>query len=354
MYDINDIESAITVPKNNINDESNVLRCPYCYQIPFILIDNSIVPPILEFQCQNNHKIKENLKDLYKKSKEFQIDSIKCQCGKEEDILNISYCTKCFGFFCDRELHSLNDGHYLVPVTKFDSVCYNKNHYQNPVFYYCFNDKKNICNYCKQEEHKEHYCDKFIYLQNKDIDLLENDINNAKNILHKLKGNVNKILKKLSNLINEIDNNLKNYLQIHDIEFNLLQDLIKTYQLKKKSGNLNYQIICNIRNVCKFNKLDINFDNEEKMINNLKNLFNEKLKKFIIQSSKSIVDMTIQNINSKKKKNEKKKLILFYREMKNNKNNDNITINNNKKNINEKNQITETPTPDDEYFWSIK
>ena len=40
--------------------------------------------------------------------------------------------------------------------------------------------------------------------------------------------------------------------------------------------------------------------------------------------------------------------------MKNNKNNDNITINNNKKNINEKNQITETPTPDDEYFWSIE
>ena len=155
--------SVDTAPRRYLNDESNVLRCPYCYRIPFIFIDNSKFPPILEFQCENNHIIKDNLIDLYKKSKEFQIDSIKCQCGNEEDYLNISYCTKCYGFFCDNELHSLNDDHYLIPVTKIDSICYNKNHFQNPVFYYCYDDKKNICNFCKQEEHNQHYCDKLIY-----------------------------------------------------------------------------------------------------------------------------------------------------------------------------------------------
>ncbi len=160
MFDKSEM-SMITVPKHS-TDESNVLRCPICFQVPFIFIDNSKFPPILEFQCENNHIIKDNLSDLYKKSKDFQIDSINCNCGDEEDISNISYCTKCFGFFCNREIHSLNEEHYLVPVTKMDSICKNKKHPQNSVRYYCYNDKKNICDYCKQEEHKEHYCDKFI------------------------------------------------------------------------------------------------------------------------------------------------------------------------------------------------
>ena len=283
--------SNSTYSKSEIS-EINVMRCPNCFQIPFISIDNSKETPYLIFNCQNNHKVKENFKSLYEKSKQFQIDTIKCVCERENDISKIFYCTKCFGFYCERELHSLKENHYLIPVLKMDYVCYDKNHNETPVFYYCKDDNKNICNYCIQEGHKDHNFEKFINLK-REIDNFENDINNARNALFNLKRNVHKFLTTLYELIKEINRKFKSYLEIHEIEFNMLQDLINTYRLKETKKNFNYQIIYNIKNVIKFNKIENILNND--LIDYIKNVFDKQIEKFFIKSSSFLIKESQRN-----------------------------------------------------------
>ena len=315
--------SCLTHEKNEIS-EMNVMRCPTCFQIPFISIDNSKEKPYLIFNCINNHETKMDFKQLYKKSKEFQINTIKCVCGRENDISKIFYCIKCFGFYCERELHSLIKGHNLIPVLKMDYVCYNKNHYETPVFYYCKDDNKNICNYCLLEEHKNHNYETFINLK-KEIDNFENDINNAKNKLFVFKNNVNKFLMKLFELIKNMKNKLKSYLEIHEIEFNMLEDLIRTYKLKEENKRLNYQIIYNIKNVIKFNKIENLLDNN--LIDDIENVFNRQIKKFFISSSSFLMNESKSKDNpSTNRKN--KKINYDNNENNNNKNNNNNYENN--------------------------
>ena len=101
----------------NILSEENVIRCPKCYLIPFISINYSNEQIFLNFKCLNNHLINKPLKELYYESKKYQINSIKCKKKKKKDKLY--YCIKCYGFYCEKEIHSLEEGHnILIPVKK--------------------------------------------------------------------------------------------------------------------------------------------------------------------------------------------------------------------------------------------
>ena len=55
----------------NIFSEENVIRCPICYLIPFISIENSNEQIILNLKCLNNHEIKKPINKLYYESKKF-------------------------------------------------------------------------------------------------------------------------------------------------------------------------------------------------------------------------------------------------------------------------------------------
>ena len=106
----------------NIFSEENVIRCPKCYLFPFISTENSNEQIILNLKCLNNHEINKPIKELYYESKKYQINSIKCKNCEEKDKLN--YCIQCNGFYCEKELHSLNEGHnILIPIKKIDSQC---------------------------------------------------------------------------------------------------------------------------------------------------------------------------------------------------------------------------------------
>ena len=106
----------------NIFSEENVIRCPICYLIPFISIENSNEQIILNLKCLNNYDINKPIKELYYESKKYQINSIKCKNCEEKDKLY--YCIKCYGFYCEKELHSLNEGlNILIPIKKIDSQC---------------------------------------------------------------------------------------------------------------------------------------------------------------------------------------------------------------------------------------
>ena len=55
--------------KKEFNSEENVIRCPICYLIPFISIENSNEQIILNLKCLNNHEIKKPINKLYYESK---------------------------------------------------------------------------------------------------------------------------------------------------------------------------------------------------------------------------------------------------------------------------------------------
>ena len=189
--------------ENKIISEEDVLRCPKCYLIPFISINHSQKQSILQFKCLNNHEINKPLKELYFESKKYQINSIKCQNCDERNISKLFYCIKCYGFYCEKELHSLKEGHnILIPVNKIDSCCFEKNHQNNNVISYCKTHNKNICHFCKNEEHKKHEIEELEYLKQNEIEIIKNNIKNVEENFNVFSNKVNSFISNLKKLVN--------------------------------------------------------------------------------------------------------------------------------------------------------
>ena len=94
------------------------------------------------------------MKELYNESKKYQINSIKCKNCEEKDKLY--YCIKCYGFYCEKELHSLNEGlNILIPIKKIDSQCSEQEYHNKYNFSsFCFTHNKNIWIRCEQDGHE--------------------------------------------------------------------------------------------------------------------------------------------------------------------------------------------------------
>ena len=267
--------SESNIFENKKISEKDILRCPKCYLIPFISIDHSSKQPILQFKCLNNHEINKPLKELYSESKKYQINSIKCKNCEEENISKLFYCIKCYGFYCEKEIHSLKEGHdILIPVSKIDSSCFEKNHQNNNIIAYCKTHNKNICHFCKNEEHKNHETEELEYLEENEIEIIKNNIKNIEDNYNLFSNKVNSFISNLKQLIEEITIEFNLFKENNELEIKLSKDLINIYELKKKEFNLNYQIIQNVKNIT-FNN-NIKFDYNLNSINEIKNdLFNQ-------------------------------------------------------------------------------
>ena len=261
---------------NNIISEGNILRCPQCHLIPFIFIEQFKTDSYLIFECLNNHKIRRPLKELYNENKNFKIDSVRCKNCEETNISKIFYCIKCYGFYCEKELHSLNEGHdILIPVKKIDSCCFEKNHNNNNTICYCKDDNKNICFYCKENEHKGHKIEEFKFIENERINEIKNNINKTKQNLNLFLNEIKSFILELEKLIKEIKNEYNKYKENNEIKIKIVEDLINNYEMKKTNCDLNYQIIQNI-NYINFNNdmnIKINLNKIDEIRKDLLNKF---------------------------------------------------------------------------------
>ena len=268
--------SQSSILNQNIISEHNILRCPQCHLIPFIFIHQFKTEPYLIFECLNNHKIKKPLKELYNESKNFQLDSIKCKNCEEINISKIFYCIKCYGFYCEKELHSLKEGHdILIPINNIDTCCFEKNHNKNNIMYYCKDDNKNICFFCVNNEHKKHKIEEFEFIENEKIREIKNNINKAKENLYLFLNKINSFIVKLEEFIKEIRNKYNKYKENNEIEIKLVEDLIHIYDIKKGNCEINYQIIHNINEINFNNDINININ-----LNKIDEIRNELLNKF--------------------------------------------------------------------------
>ena len=297
----NEISDSNIFEKKKISEE-DVLRCPECYLIPFISINHSQRQSMLQFKCFNNHEINKPLKELYFESKKYQINSIKCLNCNEKDISKLFYCIKCFGFYCERENHSLKEEHdILIPVSKLDSCCFEKNHQINNVTAYCKTHNKNICHYCTQDKHRKDNIIIIEFLKENEIETIKSNIQKFEENFNELSNRVNSIFSSLKRIIEEIKNEFNLFKENNELEIKLLKDLINIYELKKNCCDLNFQIIQNVKNIS-FNgniNFEYNLNNVNEIINNLFSQFNSYL-----------IEIKNSNISQKYSKNKKKKYML--------------------------------------------
>ena len=274
----------------NILSEENVIRCPKCYLIPFISINYSNEQIFLNFKCLNNHSINKPLKELYNESKKYQLNSIKLQNCDEKDKLY--YCIKCYGFYCEKERHSLEEGHnILIPINKIDCCCLKEEHHNYNVSLFCFTHNKNICDRCEQDEHEGDEIKKFKFLKKKEIENIENNIYRLKDNLIKFNNIINSYISNSHKLIEEIKKEFSVFKENNELKIKLFQDIINTYKLKDKENSLNYQIIQNIKNI------DLNKDEcTLKILSKIKNKIDEQFN-ILFEVKNKIVE---NNINEKK------------------------------------------------------
>ena len=272
-------DSITTFKTKNIK---NIIRCPKCHLIPFISIDNKITNPILYLQCENKHNINGPIEKLYENNKNYQIDSVKCQKCNENNISNLYYCIKCFGFFCEKEKHFLVKEHQEIPFEKIDCCCREKGHINNNVLYYCQTHKKNICQYCKQDKHDCDEIKEFVYIKKEQFKMIKNNLSNSEKKLINLTNNIDSFISYLQTLIEQIRNEFKKYKEKNQLEIKIGNDIIDRYEDKKEKNCLNYQIIQNTKNIT-FNNIDFIFE---------QNKFEDIKEKLLTQFNTNFIDIS--------------------------------------------------------------
>lgn len=268
-----DVENLID--ENNENE--NIIRCPQCYLIPFISINHSNEETYLKLKCLNNHEIKKPIKELYNEIKKNQLNLLKCEKCKEIDISKLLYCIKCYKILCKKENHE----HILdeIPIEKIDSYCFEGDHIENKVTSFCHTHNKNICMYCKNDQHKNDIIEDLKYFDI-NIDDIRNNIKKSKENLNLLLNVIDSFFFELEKTIILIKDECEKYKENMETVIKITEDLLKIYEIQNKKHNLNFQIIQNIKNLS-FHSIDFKIDSN--IIFQMKNDFLQEFKKNLIE-----------------------------------------------------------------------
>ena len=131
----------------------DIPRCPDCNLICSLKLNYIEGNPMIEYECENNHKGNISLKEYLNKCNKFSLSKEKCKdCGKNQKEVkgDFYYCSKCNKFICfSCQLnHPFGERHNIINFKRYDSLC--KMH-SNTFCFYCIKCKQNLCIYCKSE-----------------------------------------------------------------------------------------------------------------------------------------------------------------------------------------------------------
>ena len=173
-----------------------------------------------------------------------------------------------------------NKEHSLIDINNIDKYCPEHN---DMFVIYCEDCEKSFCTYCPN--HPEEHNIKIIQrmkIEEKEIKNLENQIQNSKKFMIKIK-------KLYENIIEEIKNLYKNFKEMNELEIKLIEDLMMIYKNSERYKQLNAEIIMNIKNNIIFNEM--------KDAINMKEGLNKKIEHIMEIKNKRIL-----NINKIKEK----------------------------------------------------
>ena len=228
-----------------------ICKCPEC-------ICNDCIINLLNYQaafygCKYDTNEDENLRhkrvtlyDNYANNQNIDYSQIKCHTSGCPNTLanyynNFYKCLFCSQkserskYFCNDCITSHRDlGHEYVKYDEKNYYC--QNHckiFEN----YCFDCKKDLCKECKGK-----------HLQHKTVDYSEmtTNIEDLKNVLGKIRNSINALSLTIDNIKDILDGTKR----IYERYYNIVDDIIKKYELFNKDlKNYNYKILRTIRNL---------------------------------------------------------------------------------------------------------
>ena len=291
------------------SNESKIIRCPQCINIPkitFIHSNNNI--GYIKYECKAGHNNTITLNNFLKYNKKFSIENCQCyKCGKDpnnyKDIF-LLFCNQCNNPFCSncKKYHlKKHKEHILIPLYNFDSLCPKNGQTIN---FYCNDCKKNLCTLCINE-HSKHKIESLpkILVKNNEINDIKNKIKHAKNYIQQFDLLVHEILKNAEN--EKLNLLITKFKEENLDEIELANQILENYIIKEKEKNLNFEIINNLRSVLKFNELNLlkkilNIDNPLEKIKYLMENLNIDSNYILCNSSGDFREM---NLFPNKKKN---------------------------------------------------
>ena len=229
--------------------KSNEIICPECGNFTKIKIDNYNIDL---GECENKHKKNNILFNEFEDTQKIDLSKIICDVCKEKNKANnedkFFKCFSCSKNLCSLCKNSHDKTHKIVDYEEKNYICERHN---DTFVKYCTKCEQNICMEC-EIEHKNHNLTYFGELMpNKDKLLKE--IAQFRIKIDEFNKNVNDIIKILNNTMDNIE-----------IYYNLCNDILNNFEIKKK----NYYILQNIKEI--FNYIEI----IKKDLNKIKNIIN--------------------------------------------------------------------------------
>jgi len=261
--------------KEKEEEEFKDIICPKCGENCLIEIKDY---KINLKKCDNKHDLNNILLDEYNNIQiinEIKIKNNKCNiCNKNKSEINDNNMYKCCT--CNINLCPLcksyhNKDHIIIDYDLINYVC--KVHGERYTSY-CKECEKNICDICELEHDNNH---NLIYhrdiIKNKE----NNNINELKIKIDKLKSEIKDIINKLNKIIKDLD-----------IYYNINNIINNNNNIR----NRNYQILININNIYKSNDI---------IINDINNIINESSINSKIEYLYEMYNKMIDNRNITKK-----------------------------------------------------
>ena len=248
----------------------NDILCPYC--LSTAILEN--VDKTLKFNiinCKNFHRIKNITYDQFESVDSFPIAKCaSCSIYKNQATppRDRFYACECGNYYCENCLTTHGEQHKKVEIENKNYKCILHDRIFNS---YCLDCNVNLCDLCSQSHNKDHTeILNFQHLKpNRDyINKITKAVENQKEILNTFIKNSRKLFE---DIINDIENYVNKYIIIE-------RTLLNRYN--NGTGNLNFQLLQNIRNYKLFHEnyifdnLNIfNIDENSKNLNYLNQIF---------------------------------------------------------------------------------
>ena len=222
--------------------------CPKCKENTFMDIKNF---KINFYGCKNNHKINNIFLNEYEETQKNYLSSILCDLCKKSNKNNtinneFFICNTCDKNICPLCKSNHDKKHKIINYDDKNYICKEHNH---PFYNFCKTCNKDLCITCRESHYKHDIIDldRLIFTKNERLKMKK-----------KLKNIINKFKNKIS-LIKEI---LDKMVYVMELYYKINETIINNYNINKK----NYH---------KLQNLYLLYNNNEKLIKDLNDMFNK-------------------------------------------------------------------------------
>ena len=248
---------------------SKIFRCPKCWKIPIVEI-NELNRTIIT-KCVHNGKneIQKYKINEFLGAKSSIIENSNCSICKGNNsnhLYSFDYCINCQKIFCKKcesnhkncqgnnnlknSKNESNNKRIVVPLYLMDSYCYT---HDSPSKYYCEDCKSYSCETCFEKEHKKHHLK---YFKKEIIELL---IKDKKRHIETEKACYKFVQKCFNDCMKSLQKKFDELMDIKTKILNIKENLVKDLELFKN----NYNLVENVANLqfdelkfLKFNSYD--------------------------------------------------------------------------------------------------